>query len=399
MELNQYQLRAISELHSGCILCGGVGSGKSRTALAYYILKECKGNIKINDSGEFRQMETPQDLYEWDKECGAAFIFKEQENTAYDVSLTIDSWNNIHKYKNVYGAFFIFDEQRVVGSGPWVKAFLNITKRNHWLLLSATPGDKWIDYVPVFIANGYFRTRTEFKAKHCVMNSYCSFPKIERYVGEKKLYKIRSEIVVQMGSDKDTVRHDLTAKVQYDREKYRIIFKDRWDPYENQPIEHISSVFYLIRKVVNSDPSRVEEVKRLMDEAGCSIIFYNFNYELELLRAACLEIGMPFAEWNGINHEELPTGIRWAYLVQYSAGCEGWNCTTSDTVIFYSQCYSYRQTEQASGRIDRMNTPFKDLYYYHLISSAPIDLAIRRALNEKRNFNESTYAKKRMMDG
>lgn len=405
VELNDYQLKAIYQLKNGSILCGGVGTGKSRTALGYYYILECQGQIKINGEGKYAPMRTPKDLYiittakkrdslEWDKECANYILNKDPSKSESGVRVTVDSWNNIEKYKKVYGAFFIFDEQRVVGSGPWVKAFLNITRKNHWILLSATPGDKWIDYVPVFVANGYYRNRTDFKAQHCIMNSYSSYPKIDRYVNEKKLNRIRSEIVVQMDSMRNTVRHDILVKTEYDRELYRTVFRDRWNPYEQKPIEHTPEVFYLIRRVVNSDSSRIEKAKDLMEKSCCSIIFYNFNYELELLREACDELTMPYKEWNGSKHEELPVGERWVYLVQYSAGCEGWNCTTSNTVIFYSQSYSYRQTEQAAGRIDRMNTPFKDLYYYHLRSSAPIDLAINRALSQKKNFNESAFIKK-----
>lgn len=405
IELNSHQLEAIEKLKSGSILCGGVGSGKSRTALGYFYLKECKGSIKINGVGETKEMKNPKDLYiittakkrdslEWEKECSNYILSKDRKDSISNVQVTIDSWNNIRKYDKVYGAFFIFDEQRVVGSGPWVKAFLRITNRNHWILLSATPGDSWIDYVPVFIANGYYRTRTEFKMQHCIMNNYSSYPKIDGYLNERKLYRIRNEIMVQMEADRKTVRHYRLVKCSYDREKYRIIFKDRWDPYEEHPIEHTSEVFYLIRRVTNSDATRLEQVRKLVEEAECSIVFYNFNYELELLREMCKEIDMPFAEWNGQKHEELPNGLRWTYLVQYSAGCEGWNCITCDTIIFYSQSYSYRQTEQAAGRIDRMNTPFTDLYYYTLLSSSPIDLAIRRAIEKKKNFNESAFIKK-----
>jgi hypothetical protein len=46
---------------------------------------------------------------------------------------------------------------------------------------------------------------------------------------------------------------------------------------------------------------------------------------------------------------------------------------------------------QAAGRIDRLNTPFTDLYYYVFKSGAPIDQAIDRALRAKRNFNEKLF--------
>ena len=48
---------------------------------------------------------------------------------------------------------------------------------------------------------------------------------------------------------------------------------------------------------------------------------------------------------------------------------------------------------QSAGRIDRLNTPFKDLYYYHLKTRSGIDLAIAKALNSKQKFNESGFAK------
>lgn len=410
IELRDYQIKAINELKNGSILCGGVGSGKSRTALGYFYTKVCQGGIRVNGDGEYSPMKTPRDLYiittakkrdslEWEKECAAFGITNDRESSVDGVKVAVDSWNNIQKYDKLYGAFFIFDEQRVVGSGPWVRAFLRISRRNRWILLSATPGDKWIDYVPVFVANGYFKNGTDFKNKHCIISRYTSYPRIEGYVNERRLQQIRDSIVVQMEDSRSTIRHDILVKVDYDRVAYKTIFKDRWDPYENKPIETISKVFYLMRRVVNSDSSRIEKTKQLIQSAKCSIVFYNFTYELNILRSICEQLSVSYSEWNGEKHEELPIGTEWAYLVQYSAGSEGWNCVTCDTVIFYSQSYSYRQTEQASGRIDRMDSPFKDLFYYYLISSAPIDLAIRRALNEKRNFNESTYAKRKMMNG
>jgi len=395
MQLYDYQKEAVDKLKNGSILCGGVGSGKSITSLAYFYTKVCGGSLKINGQGQNRLPLFPRDLYiittakkrdskEWESEL-SNFIFGD------NIKITIDSWNNIKKYKDVYGAFFIFDEQRVVGKGAWVKAFLTITRRNQWILASATPGDKWEDYIPVFIANGFYKNKTQLSNEHFIYSRFSKYPKIERYYNEQKLRRYRDQILVHMKDNRVTLRHREQIKCEYDRELYRRIFKDRWDIYEDCPIKETGKLFYLIRKVVNSDPSRIEAVDKIFTRFGKVIIFYNHTYELEILRKYCDENGILYSEWNGKVHQDLPKGSKWIYLVQYTAGCEGWNCIETNALIFYSQSYSYRQTEQAAGRIDRINTPFTDLYYYYLRSYSPIDNAIHRALKQKKNFNESSF--------
>ena len=402
IELNEHQLKAIERLRTGSILCGGVGSGKSRTALAYYFMKDCNGSCKVNGQGSYSPMKDPKNLYiittakkrdsfEWEKECADFAISKDPESSVQNVVLTVDSWNNIKKYVEVSNSFFVFDEQRVVGYGAWTKAFLKITRKNHWILLSATPGDQWSDYIPVFIANGFYRNKTEFTTRHCVYSTHTTYPKIERYLDEIILEAYRRKILVTLEDDRETTRHEEAVIVDYDRNAYKRVFRDRWDPYDNEPIQEVAKLFYLLRKVVNSDPSRIQKTVEILNESSTAIIFYNFTYELELLRKMCKDIGMPYSEWNGLKHEPILSGQRWVYLVQYSAGCEGWNCVTTNTMIFYSQSYSYRMTEQAMGRIDRMNTQYKDLYYYKLRSQSPIDLAINRALSRKQNFNERSF--------
>lgn len=402
VQLSDYQLDAIDHLKNGSILCGGVGSGKSRTSLAYFYTKVCYGKLKVNGEGKTTPPIMPKDLYiittakkrdsgEWEKECKDFALSPDPDISIAGIKVTIDSWNNIKKYQDVYGAFFIFDEQRVVGRGAWVKAFLKIARKNQWILASATPGDKWEDYIPVFIANGFYKNKTQISNEHFIYSRYTKYPKVERYVNERKLMKYRDDILVHMEDHRATLRHKIDIKCDYDRELYRKIFKDRWDIYDNCPIAETGKLFYLIRRVVNSDISRVNAVDRIMTQNDRAIIFYNHSYELDILRKYCSDNKIDFAEWNGQKHEDLPTGNRWIYLVQYTAGCEGWNCITTNVIIFYSQSYSYRQTEQAAGRIDRINTPYADLYYYYFRSSSPIDLAIHRALKQKRNFNESSF--------
>ena len=195
VQLDGNQLLALEQLKSGSILCGGVGSGKSRTSLAYFTVKECKGGL----NGE--PMKDPKNLYiittakkrdskEWEDEF-PPFPFDE-------IDICIDSWNNIGKYADVKDSFFIFDEQRLVGSGAWVKAFLKISKSNHWILLSATPGDTWMDYIPVFIANGFYKNRTEFIRRHVVYSRFAKFPKVDHYVETGRLLRLRKSILVNM---------------------------------------------------------------------------------------------------------------------------------------------------------------------------------------------------------
>lgn len=396
-ELYPHQLEALKKMHNGCILCGGVGSGKSRTALAYVYICELGGSLRINNVGVYTKPEIPKDIYiittakkrdthEWDQEV-AYFCLPN------DIKVTIDSWNNIQKYKNVIGAVFIFDEQRVVGSGAWVKTFLKITKKNHWLLLSATPGDKWEDYIPVFLANGFYRSRSQFKAEHVVFKPYLKFPVVDHYVGTKRLKYYADQVLVTMEFERDTVRHSIDILCDYDKDKYKRVMKDRWNIYDNEPIDEMGKLCYLLRRVSNDNTSRYSKLKNLALEHKKLIVFYNFTYELEALRKLFKSIGYSIGEWNGELHTEVPTGKTWAYLCQYTAACEGWNCISTDTMVFFSQNYSYKITEQASGRIDRLNTPFKELYYYHLRSTSPIDLAIKRALTQKRTFNEKIFMK------
>ena len=394
-ELYPHQVEALKKMHNGCILCGKVGSGKSRTALAYIYICELGGSLRINNVGVFTKPETPKDIYiittakkrdtlEWEEEV-AYFCLQEE------VNVVIDSWNNIKKYKNVMGAVFIFDEQRVVGSGAWVKTFLKIVKGNHWILLSGTPGDKWEDYIPVFIANGFYKNRSQFKAEHMVFKPYLKFPVVDHYIGTKRLKYYADQVLVTMDYEHDIVKHKEDIFCIYDRDKYKRILKDRWNIYDDEPIEETGKLCYLLRRVSNDDVSRYLKLIDICMEHPKVIIFYNFTYELEGLRKFFTNAGFEIGEWNGQLHTDIPTGEKWAYLCQYTAASEGWNCISTNTIVFFSQNYSYKVLTQAEGRIDRLNTPYTDLYYYYFKSKSPIDIAITRALTQKRTFNEKIF--------
>lgn len=409
-----HQAKAAAKMHNGCILKGATGTGKTITALSYYKDSEHPERLIVITTGKKR------DSGDWEAEGRLLAIFPE-----------VDSWNNISKYEDITGAFFIFDEQRVVGSGAWVKSFLKITKKNSWVLLSATPGDSWMDYIPVFVANGFYRNRTEFIREHVVFSQWTKYPKVERFLNIARLARNLNALLIEMPFEKHTVPHEIDVYCDYDKEAYDVLWKGRWHAAEQRPIRHVSELLSCMRRSVNSDPSRLERVRDLLILHPRLIIFYNFDYELELLKGGLITWGslakMPnlapnrertgdcsgsntasveepcitsvedtlgsfaVAEWNGHRHEPIPQSDSWAYLVQYAAGSEGWNCTETDAMVFYSLTYSYRMFHQAHGRIDRLGTPYTDLYYYVLRSPATIDRAIATNLSQKRNFNEARF--------
>lgn len=364
-------------LKTGSILLGGVGSGKTLAALFYYFTKIKDKPLYVITTARKR------DTKDWEKEASSVLI----------PELIVNSWNNIHKYKNIKNAFFIFDEQRLIGSGKWVRNFLYIAQHNDWILLTATPGDTWMDYIPVFVANGFYKNRTEFIRRHVVYNRFCKFPVVERYLEVHRLIKLRDSIIVPMGFNRKTIPHDVDVLCDYDKIKFNFIHVKRWNVFENTPIREISELCYTMRKLVNSDPSRKVELLRIYNKHKKVIVFYNFNYELEILKDFCVCNNIPFSQWNGHRHEEILKTDSYLYLVQYTAGAEAWNCVDTNCIVFFSQNYSYKIMIQAAGRIDRINTTFTDLYYYHFISSAPIDTAIRRALKNKQTFNERNYVR------
>ena len=414
IELHPHQVEGVAKMQNGCILYGGVGVGKTITSLAYYVTRVCGGELNKQ-----KTMKTPKDVYVittakvrddkgFELTAAQMGIFNDPGLSLDGVKITVDSWNNLHKYVEVKDAFFIFDEQRVVGYGAWSRAFIKVAKSNEWILLSATPGDTWLDYIPVFIANGWYKHKTDFLDQHVIWTPRVKYPKVLRYQNVGKLVRYRNQILVHMPLDRHTKRHPVDIWCDYDAEMFERVTKKRWHVYEQRPLRDVAELFIVMRKVVNSDSSRTQAIQKLLGQHPKLIVFYNFDYELEMLRSLGESLsmdstslstdstrsevgsdgGFAIAEWNGHNHQPVPTTDSWLYLVQYRAGAEGWNCIETDAIVFFSQTYSYRDWWQAHGRIDRINTPFTDLWYYHLVSRSIIDKAIRKALKAKKTFNE-----------
>lgn len=400
--LYDYQMDAVNKLKNGCILCGSVGSGKSRTGLFYYF-KENGGWI---DKEKYTPMKPKcQDLYiittakkrdslEWNGELANFLLSTDpKHNAMHGNKIVVDSWNNIGKYKDVEGAFFLLDEQRIVGSGAWVKAFLKIAKANNWILLTATPGDTYLDYLPVFLANGFFKNKTEFLREHVIYSRYTKYPKIDRYIGTQRLDRLRNRVLINMNYQRKINVHHEDIYCKYDIHKYKELIKTRWDPFKNEPIRDASGLCYAMRKIVNSDETRQVVLLEILESFPRIIVFYSFDYELDILKSLAYGEGVEFAQYNGHKHQPIPEGNSWVYAVQYNAGAEGWECTKTNCIVFFSQNYSYKIVTQAAGRIDRLNTPYTDLYYYHLKTRSGIDLAIAKVLRDKKKFNERKFTK------
>lgn len=401
LKLRDYQIDAVNKMKNGCILNGGVGSGKSLTSLSYYYMLH-GGSMEFLKGGKYKRMKKPLDLIiittarkrdtlEWDKELAPFLLSKYIKHNSYNNIVLIDSWNNIKKYKDLKNCFFIFDEQRLVGSGEWVKSFLRIAKHNQWILLSATPGDTWSDYIPVFLANKFYKNKSEFLDEHAVFKRFSKFPQIEKWIGTKKLERLRRSILIDMDFDRPTIQYHNDIMVNYDKDEYKYIMTNRWDIWKDEPILNASGLCYALRKSVNSHESRQNELLRVASKHDRIIIFYNFNYELDILKGLDWGDDVDIAEWNGKRHDPTPNSDKWVYLVQYTAGAEGWNCITTNAMVFFSQNYSYKIMQQSAGRIDRMNTSYMELYYYHFKTTSKIDLAISRALRNKKKFNENGF--------
>lgn len=403
IRLRPEQRDALDRLRTGSILVGGVGSGKSITALAYFFNKVCCGNYeKLSVPLKPRPLyiittARKRDTLEWADEYRKFGLASDPAYSIGKIFVKVDSWNNIGKYTNVKDSFFIFDEQRVVGSGAWVRAFLKIVKANDWILLSATPGDTWSDYIPVFVANGFYKNRTQFLRNHAIFDRFAKYPKIIRYVDTRTLEQYRKRILVTMTGKRHTLRHVINVSPTYEKDIYDLAFKKRWDPFKDEPIKDAGQLCHILRKIVNTSEDRLDKIVEILISHPKAIVFYNLDSELDLLRELPKRYSKlsdyTLAEWNGHKHELIPETDKWVYLVQYTAGAEGWNCTLTDTVIFYSLHYSYKIMEQASGRIDRINTPFVNLYYYYMVSKSSIDSAISLALKNKKNFNELAFVR------
>lgn len=396
IELQEHQLKALKKLRTGSILEGGVGSGKSITSIAYFYVKVCGGIISKED---FRLPTHPKNLYilttakkrddeEWDEELSKFSLSRDIKSSVCGIKCTIDSWHNIKKYIEVKNSFFIFDEQKVSGYGVWSHAFLKICQFNDWILLSATPGDCWEDYLSVFIANGFFRNQREFEIRHCVYKPYLKYKDIDYYIREDILENYKQQVTVKMNSPRNIARDIQLITVPYDKEQYRYILRNRWNIFKDLPIKNAAELCQVLRRCVHNSEFRLNKIIELFNEKKRLIIFYNFDYELQSLKSLN---GYPIYEYNGHQHDSIPDTDEWIYCVQYSSGSEGWNCILTDTIIFYSLNYSYKMMKQASGRIDRLNTPYNKLNYYIFRSFSGIDLGILCALRNKRTFNENKY--------
>lgn len=387
IKLDEYQIDAVEKLESGKVLKGGTGSGKSLTSIVWYyekIFKKDRLPLYIITTAKKR------DDKEWEKEVNN---YKTNFNIVGYFPVVVDSWNNIKKYITVKDSVFIFDEQRLVGSGVWVRSFYKIAKNNKWILLTATPGDSFKDYIPLFVANGYYKNKTEFESKHVEWDRFSKFPKYKKIHNTAKLVKIQKQIIVNMDYKKHTKQIHKYIKCNYDSLLETQVKKTRFDPYKQEPIQQISGLCYVLRRVSNSNEDRLAKTVDIFNKHKKMIVFYNFDYELEALRELFNKNKTTYSEWNGKKHQPIPETDEWVYLVQYAAN-EGWNCTSCDTILFFSLNYSYKVMLQASGRIDRRNTKYESLYYYHLYSNSLIDSSILQSNRKKKTFNEKLFGEK-----
>lgn len=334
-----------------------------------------------------------RDDLDWPKEAARFGISTNPEASMGGITLIVDSWNNIKKHTKVQDAFFIFDEQRAIGSGVWSKSFIAIAKRNRWVMLSATPADRWMDLVPVFIAKGFYKNKTQFVREHVVYSPYTKYPSIRMYLDIPTLKRHRDETFVIMPFKRRTKTNIVDVPVMYDREATKLLKKTEWNPYKDYPIRNHPEYVHVLRRLIYSHASRISELIKIHIKAKRLIIFYNFNYELDIMREGFANL-TEVSEHNGHNHDPVPTGDNWVYLVQYISGSEAWECFSTNHMAFYSANPSYRATIQAMGRINRMTTTYKNLYYYRLMSESAPDKGMMKSFGNKEDFNMRSINRK-----
>ena len=378
----------------------------------YWYFKDCGGCIS---GDKYIKMWKPKDLYiittahkrdtmDWNVEmipfCMTTLQGKRDkkgnliQKTMYDNKIVVDSWQNIGKYTNVSNAYFIFDEDHVVSFGAWGTAFIEIAKHNKWIVMTATPADQWREYAPIFVACGFYKNKTDFNKQHIIWDPWVkNFPKVKGYMNTGRLIRLRNKITVQINYKHQIDIYDHPVICDYDKTKYNYLMTERYDIWKDEPIQNAGGLCYCLRRVCNENMSRIEKLKRILEKYNRVIVFYNYDYELYLIKSIDWGEDVIVDELNGHKHGELPDGDKWLYLCQYASGAEAWNCTTTNVTVFFSQTYSYKMLIQAKGRIDRQNTPYRELHYYHFLCKSPIDISIKKALGRKKKFNEGSFMK------
>lgn len=377
--LDEKQEKALAELKpSGSILVGATGSGKSIVGLEWYRRKRSTLPLLVITTAK------KKDSNEWIEEAAKLDIH----------NIEVVSWNTIQKYVSINNHVVIFDEHRAIGYGEWAKSFIAIAKNNDWIILTATPGDDWMDFAAVFIAEGFYRNRTAFLNAHVEWNPWVRYPKVLKWHNVWQLIEYRNLITTTLDYQRSALLHTFNIVTEYDKEAYTRALKTRWNPFNDEPIRNAAELCYCLRRISNETTSKLDILGEIFDAKKKLILFYNFKYELEMIRTWCSKNEILLREWNGEKHQDLPNGKSWIYAVQFIAGSEAWNCTSTDTLVFFSQNYSYRLMAQAAGRIDRRNTPYEHLYYYRLFTNSTIDNAINEALERKGKFNERLFYEK-----
>lgn len=386
-----HQRDAIRKISNGNVVVGATGSGKSLVGLVYYYTNILEGSVE-----PFRKptksvslyiitTATKRDSLDWNSECAEFALSTNQEASVNGIKVVIDSWNNIKKYKDIRGGFFLFDEQKTTGYKRWSKIFIRIAKNNRWILITATPSDRWMDLLSVFIANGFYKNKRDFVNQHVTYNPYVKYPSITGYRNVNKLRILKKRIFVIIDYQSPSIIENKVISVDYDVDALTQIEKTEWNPFTDSPIINLSEFASVLRRSLNSHPSRINEAIRIRNTVKKLIVFYNFNFELEILKHGYS--GIKIGELNGHRHDALPVGSDWVYLVQYNSGNEAWECFTTNHMLFYSLNYSFRIMTQAKGRINRLTSGFNYMYYYYLVSNHWLDKGIQKALNKKRDFN------------
>lgn len=316
---------------------------------------------------------------------------------------------------NAEDVSMVCDESSLIGSmtSERTRAVMK-TKTKHRLLLSGTPatGGKMEAMIPTMNMLGWHMTKEEFLQQFCHVyewtdptRPWMTIPIIQGY---KNIDKLREGLKEHGGSfitmEEAGVQLPATTEqiisIQTPPE-YKRFMKNGIVKIGDQEIigeNNLTKMLYARQICSVYNPAKATALEELLQQAGDEpvVIFYNWTTELYVLQKIREKLGRPMSIVNGQKKDlqEYEKGTPGTVILcQYQAASMGLNLQKARICIFYSQCLSYSDYEQAKARIHRIGQN-RNCNFYNLICSDSIEEDILETLEQRKDYTEQLFTEK-----